>query len=453
KHVKAFLFLFCSFFLVFAMVSCCFVPNAFGSLENEPVIPSLPSEEIILNADFDIFQIGSSEGYLEKNIPVVFKYKNYENSDFEEIKYRWKIDGEIDVEGTEIDYTFNRSGNHSVSLTVSQGNLYAVKSKSFSICESVNKFLIINTHQSEVRIKYLIENKGPGIINDIQCRIETPYDFSPFQSVIELSSDNEKKEITDNNGNIIYRFKLDDIEEGFTSKASVDCIININEFIIKAPDLLFQNYDSDDIDVKKYTKSEKYIDSDSNKIIDAAYTITAGEQDPFKKAELLYDFVVKRLDYDYERMEEKNFEISDASDILNWDKGVCTDYSLLFASLCRASGIPCKFIVGLSLRSISSEQNGISSMSHAWNEIKLPGYGWFPVDITSENPFMGANVNLNLKTFEGTGSLYRSTKIDGYPSNALGFFYYYPDSENIPKVITENIFSVQDINDRHQVLN
>jgi hypothetical protein len=62
---------------------------------------------------------------------------------------------------------------------------------------------------------------------------------------------------------------------------------------------------------------KKYIDSDSNKIIDVANTITAGEQDPFKKAEFLYNFVIKQLDYDYERMKEKDFKISVASDILN----------------------------------------------------------------------------------------------------------------------------------------
>ncbi|MHB1376695.1 MAG: transglutaminase-like domain-containing protein, partial [Candidatus Humimicrobiaceae bacterium] len=317
-----------------------------------------------------------------------------------------------------------------------------------------NKFLIIRTHEANVQIKYKIENKGPGSINNIQCRIETPYDFFPFQTIIKLSADNENnKEIADKNGNTIYRFNLDNLKEGLISESNLDCVVNISEFIIKPQDLIPQKYDYNDSEIKKFTKSEKFIDSDSNKIINAANTITAGEEDPFKKAELLYNFVIKQLDYDYERMEEKSFKISNASDILNWDKGVCTDYSLLYASLCRAAGIPCKFIVGLSLHSISSEYNGVSSMTHAWNEIKLPGYGWVPVDATSEIPFAGANYNLNLKTFEGTGSLYQSTKIDGYPANALGYFYYYPDAGIIPEIVTENIFSVTGISKNNGGLN
>ncbi len=454
KPIIIFSVIIISLFLIIALVSCCFLGDTLSSLNNEPYTTEIPLEEIVLNADFEISQNGYSGSYLEKNIPVIFKCKNYENDEQGKIKYTWKIDGKIDLEGPEVDFTFNNSGNHSATLTVSQGFSYAAKSKSFSICEGINKFLVINTHKANVQIKYRIENEGPGIIEDVQCRVETPYDFSPFQSVIELYSDNENEnEVIDENGNTIYEFKIDDIEAGLTSDVNVNCIVNISEFIIKTPDLLSQKYDFSDSEIKEYTKSEKYIDSDSYKIIDAANTITAGEQDPFKKAELLYDFVTNKLDYDYERMNEKSFKISDASDILNWDKGVCTDYSLLYASLCRAAGIPCKFIVGLSLRSISSENNGISSMSHAWNEIKLPGYGWIPVDITSEIPFASANVSLNLKTFEGTGSLYPSMEIDGYPSNALGFFYYYPDAGSIPVIITENIFSVKGISDNHNAMN
>ena len=454
KAIIAFSLFFLILFLILSLVSCCFLGSALSSLDSQLDTTEISLEEIAINAEFDIYQEGSISNYLEKNIPVVFKCKNFESNDPQKTKYIWKIDGEIDLEGPVTDYTFNSLGEHSVTLVVSQGISYSSISKNFRICEGINKFLIINTHEANVQIKYKIENKGPGSVNNIQCRIETPYDFLPFQTILNISADNESaKEIKDKNGNTIYRFKLDNLEEGLISESNVDCVVNISEFIIKSPDLPYQKYDFNDSEIKKYTISEKYIDSDSNKIIDAANTITAGEEDPFKKAELLYNFVIKQLDYDYERMEEKNFKIADASDILNWDKGVCTDYSLLYASLCRAAGIPCKFIVGLSLHSISSEYNGVSSMSHAWNEIKLPGYGWIPVDATSEIPFTSANSNLNLKTFEGTGSLYSSTKIDGYPANALGFFYYYPDANNIPEIITENIFSVTGINENNKALN
>ena len=454
KQIAAFSLFFLIIFLIPALVSCCLLGSALSSLDNQSNTSEISLEEITLNADFEIYQGGEAGYYLEKDVPVVFKCQNYESNDPQKTKYLWKIDGEIDLEGPEVNYTFSGSGEHTIALMVSQGFSYASISKNFSICEGINKFLIIKKHEANVQIKYKIENKGPGSINNIQCRIEAPYDFYPFQTTLKLSADSENsKEIIDKNGNTIYSFKTKNLKEGLISESSMDCLVNISEFIIKPQDLIPQNYDFNDSEIKKFTESEKFIDSDSNIIIDAANTITAGEQDPFKKAELLYNFVIKQLDYDYDRMKEKSFKISNASDILNWDKGVCTDYSLLFASLCRAAGIPCKFIVGLSLHSISSEYNGVSSTSHAWNEVKLPGYGWVPVDATSEIPFGGANFSLNLKTFEGTGSLYQSTKIDGYPSNALGYFYYYPDANIKPEVVTENIFSVTGINKNNEGLN
>jgi hypothetical protein len=434
--------------LVFALASCCLLGNVAGSLDDASVPAELQVEEKILDAGFRISQEGSPDGYYAENIPVIFKCSNPGSSVQDKIKYAWKIDGQIDLEGPEADYTFSSQGKHYVTLAVSHGVSYASASQNFTICGEINKFLIINTYEPDIRIQYRLENKGPGLINKIQCRVEKPFDFSPFQSIIQVTPGSDKsKEIKYENGNSAYKFNIGSLHEGEFAEAAVDCTAEVSEFILKAPGIFSQKYDLEDNELKQYTKSEKYIDSDSGKIIDAAMTITAGEENPYKKAELLYNFVTDKLDYDYEKFKKKNYEISDASEILNWDMGVCTDYSLLYAALCRASGIPCKFIVGISLRSISADYNGVSSSTHAWNEIKLPGYGWIPVDATSEMPFGGANINLNLKTFEGTDTLYRSTKIDGYPANTFGFFYYYPDANVKPETVIETTYSVTGISD------
>jgi hypothetical protein len=56
-------------------------------------------------------------------------------------------------------------------------------------------------------------------------------------------------------------------------------------------------------------------------------------------------------------------------------------------------------------------------------EIKLPGYGWIPVDVTSEEDFMGYNYFLNLQTYKGSGIFYQSLNIDGEKFYPNGVYY------------------------------
>ncbi|MCL4377009.1 MAG: hypothetical protein M1409_01305, partial [Actinobacteria bacterium] len=59
-------------------------------------------------------------------------------------------------------------------------------------------------------------------------------------------------------------------------------------------------------------------------------------------------------------------------------------------------------------------------------------------------PFLSANYFCDLKTFEGSGNLYRSIKINNVATSPLGFFYYYNDVQ--PDITTSIEYSVSGIN-------
>ena len=145
--------------------------------------------------------------------------------------------------------------------------------------------------------------------------------------------------------------------------------------------------------------------------------------------------------YDEGKLGKKTSSYSYASDILQERKGVCTDYSILYAALCRAAGIPAKFVQGVPAFSILTEGGGQLPYAHAWVEIKLPGYGWIPIDITAESGFMAYNYYLNMETYKGSGVFYESLSIDGknfYPNG----FYYSWEGNTEPDVKREAIYSV-----------
>ena len=163
---------------------------------------------------------------------------------------------------------------------------------------------------------------------------------------------------------------------------------------------------------------------------------------PILKAGRLYDLVADALEYDYSRIEDGNFGYNHASKILQEGLGVCTDYSVLYTALCRASGIPAIIVQGIPVFSILNESGQELSYGHAWVEIKLPGYGWIPIDVTSEEEFMGYNYFLNLQTYKGSGVFYRSLEIDGemfYPNGV----YYTWTGEREPTVTQDISYRIR----------
>jgi len=77
--------------------------------------------------------------------------------------------------------------------------------------------------------------------------------------------------------------------------------------------------------------------------------------------------------------------------------GDCDDLSFLYISLCRAVGIPARFVRGYLL---TDEGDGeISSTAHAWTEVFVGGSigddGWIPVECACCTPSIQADVNQN----------------------------------------------------------
>jgi transglutaminase-like putative cysteine protease len=64
-------------------------------------------------------------------------------------------------------------------------------------------------------------------------------------------------------------------------------------------------------------------------------------------------------------------------------QGVCQDFTHLMLALCRAIGIPARYICGYVYDAKRGEVLG-SHASHAWCEAWIPGYGWLGLDPTNK---------------------------------------------------------------------
>ncbi|MFA5142242.1 MAG: transglutaminase-like domain-containing protein [Candidatus Woesearchaeota archaeon] len=117
------------------------------------------------------------------------------------------------------------------------------------------------------------------------------------------------------------------------------------------------------------------INSDDDQIIKKASSLVAGENDLFKAVFNLANFTKNHINYDLKYAGE----VKSALWILNNPNGVCGDFSSLFMALCRAVGIPTKYVTGVAYSNVDNVNNFVP---HAWVEVYFPEIGWIPFDPT-----------------------------------------------------------------------
>lgn len=113
----------------------------------------------------------------------------------------------------------------------------------------------------------------------------------------------------------------------------------------------------------------------------AAVQITNGAKTDEEKARRLYDWVGSRVTYDYDKVEdyEKNGNWREQTPQNTFDtkRGVCIDYSRLYAVMARSVGLQVKVVTGLGY----DGRGGYGP--HAWNEVYLSEKEkWVPLDST-----------------------------------------------------------------------
>lgn len=124
-----------------------------------------------------------------------------------------------------------------------------------------------------------------------------------------------------------------------------------------------------------------------------------------RKAQVLHDFVVKYLEYDYSALTNINntklIHANEAETCFLTRKAVCGGYAALYKDLCNEAGIKCEFVTG------KANMFDNSNLGHAWNAVYLDGK-CYHVDVCwddtggSEYEFFmrGTNyINVNTDTF------------------------------------------------------
>jgi hypothetical protein len=254
-------------------------------------------------------------------------------------------------------------------------------------------------------------------------------------------------ELFDDSWNLLTHFKFDKnltVAPGGEFSAIITSSVTMYEYDFKNINSKGTGYKSGDEDLKKYTGEDIFIDIDSPVITAALKKAAGDETDPVLIAKKIYNYVINNLYYDFPRAEDRNYKFMSASEILKTGKGVCADYAILYVALLRAAGIPSRVIGGIPVTLTLREKNSEIDIGHAWVELKLPGYGWIPLDITQEESFMDTDYFMNLATEKGSSFLYESQTMDWSSYYYDGFKYKW-DGSKTPDVEQKLIYRIKDL--------
>ncbi|WP_027399651.1 transglutaminase-like domain-containing protein [Anaerovorax odorimutans] len=126
-----------------------------------------------------------------------------------------------------------------------------------------------------------------------------------------------------------------------------------------------------------YLNSVQNINWSQNKLTVAkASSLTSGTSDIAKKAEVLWDYIIKNNIYDYNKSSSLSKNYIPIPDLtLKQQSGICYDFSSLFAAMLRSEGTPAKLVTGY------APKNAVGY--HAWNEIyDTKNKQWMIIDTT-----------------------------------------------------------------------
>jgi transglutaminase-like putative cysteine protease len=122
---------------------------------------------------------------------------------------------------------------------------------------------------------------------------------------------------------------------------------------------------------RRYTANgSKYL-TDDPYIQKTAKQIVGDETNPYTIARKVFDYVRTHLRY------ELAGGWNAAPVVLKRGTGSCSEYSFCFISLCRAAGLPARYVGAIVVR---GDDASTDETFHRWPEMYLPNYGWVTID-------------------------------------------------------------------------
>jgi len=233
-------------------------------------------------------------------------------------------------------------------------------------------FRVSNPRQASVKLIHEYTNFGPGDALSTTAFLAIPVD-RPSQKIMDVSySEKPDKIHTDQWGQQTAVFEKGVLVPGKKREAWMHVraeLYNVDYFVF--PDQVGSESDiPSEISDKYLVDNEKY--DITNPIIQKGLKEAVGEtKNLYWKARRIFDYLIDHMYY------EMQGGWNTAPTVLERGNGSCSEYTFVYIAMCRASGIPARYVGSVVHR---RDDAAMDDVFHRWVEIYLPNFGWIPVD-------------------------------------------------------------------------
>jgi hypothetical protein len=218
-------------------------------------------------------------------------------------------------------------------------------------------------NSAELTLSYTFS--APGRTQRVRLVILIPKTIPGRQKISTTCSPKPSK-IFNENGNRYAEFIFEKPKKSF--KATIKIQAELSRYDLSTAKEKGKKAQTGDDALEQFLRHETRIEKDDEQIQQIAATITAHDETAIVKQ--IYNYVLDNMEYG--GFEEKDLGALEA---LKNKKGDCSEYTALFAALCRAKEIPARVVYGYT-------SDFVDTPKHAWVEAYLPEYGWVPFDPT-----------------------------------------------------------------------
>ncbi|MCK4569700.1 MAG: hypothetical protein KAT76_05365 [Bacteroidales bacterium] len=297
-------------------------------------------------------------------------------------KYLWVSDRimdevyMVDPENGQVLIITDAPGAFTRGLAWDGKNVWAVDSQEDKLfclkAKDDDLFVLKNERHARVTYTHMLTNFGPGkmLSGDIHLAIPVNRDNQVIEDV-EFASGYHGF-VTDKSGQKTVHYNYENVEPGEKVEAQMVITAKISEirYFIYPDKVGGLDEMPDDIPEVYYENNEKY-QLEHPVIAEAVEQIVGDEKNPYWIARKIYNYLMDEMYY------EMAGGWNTAPTVLERGNGSCSEYSFVYISMCRAAGLPARYVGAVVVR---GDDDCMDDVFHRWVEVYLPNYGWIPVD-------------------------------------------------------------------------